>query len=48
MSTIIFRNSTTPGSIPDPAQLQFGEIVLNVADGKLYFKKQDGTLVVIQ
>lgn len=43
-TVIKLRRSSVPGSIPTPAQLQVGEVVLNYADDILYFKKSDGTI----
>lgn len=39
MSTIKLRRNTTPGSIPTTGNLAVGEVALNTADGKLFFKK---------
>ena len=41
MSTIKLRRSSVAGRVPTVAQLDFGEIAINTADGKLYFKKYD-------
>ncbi len=41
MSTIKLRRSSVAGRIPTVAQLELGEIAINTADGKLYFKKYD-------
>ena len=41
MSTIKLRRSSVAGRIPTTAQLDLGEIAINTADGKLYFKKYD-------
>ena len=41
MSTIKLRRSSVAGRIPTIAQLDLGEIAINTADGKLYFKKYD-------
>jgi|SaaInl5LU_22_DNA_1037371.scaffolds.fasta_scaffold05863_2 hypothetical protein len=41
MSTIKLRRSSVAGRIPTTAQLELGEIAINTADGKLYFKKYD-------
>jgi hypothetical protein len=41
MSTIKLRRSSVAGRIPTIAQLELGEIAINTADGKLYFKKYD-------
>ena len=39
MSTIKLRRNTTPNSIPTTGNLAVGEVALNTADGKLFFKK---------
>lgn len=40
MAQIIkFKRSTTPGSIPGTGSLQYGEIAMNVTDGKVFFRK---------
>ena len=40
MAQIIkFKRSTTPGSIPETGSLQYGEIAMNVTDGKVFFRK---------
>jgi hypothetical protein len=36
-TTIQLRNSSTPGSVPTSGSLFSGELVVNTADGKLYF-----------
>jgi len=40
MAQIIkFKRSTTPGAIPETGSLQYGEIAMNVTDGKVFFRK---------
>jgi hypothetical protein len=42
MSTNIkLRRSAVPGRIPTVGQIELGELALNTADGKIYFKKYD-------
>ena len=41
-TTIKLRRSSTPGSLPSTSSLANGEVVLNTADGKLFFKKTVG------
>ena len=41
MSTIKLRRSAVPGRIPTVEQLDLGELAINTADGKIYFKKYD-------
>lgn len=43
-NTIKIKNSGTASSAPSAASLQYGELAINYADGKLYFKKS-GTVV---
>lgn len=40
-TTIKLRRSSVPGRVPTTSQLELGEIAINTADGKLYFKKYD-------
>lgn len=47
MATIIIKNSTTPSAVPTPAQLQIGELALNAADGRVYMKKTDNTVIQV-
>lgn len=35
---ILQKRSTAPNSAPTPAQLEAGEIALNVADGRVFIK----------
>jgi hypothetical protein len=46
-TTIQLRNSSTPGSVPTALSLSAGELVVNTADGKLYFKDSSGTVKVL-
>ena len=41
MSTIKLRRSAVPGRVPTVGQLDLGELAINTADGKIYFKKYD-------
>jgi hypothetical protein len=38
MSTIILKKSSVSGKVPLVGDLAFGELALNYADGKLYYK----------
>ena len=40
-TTIKLRRSSVPGRVPTTSQLELGEIAINTADGKLYFKRYD-------
>jgi len=45
MAQIIkFKRSTTPGATPTSGSLQYGEIAMNVTDGKVFFRKGDDTI----
>lgn len=46
-TTIQIRYSTTPGAVPTSGSLSAGELVVNTADGKLYFKDSGGTVQVL-
>jgi hypothetical protein len=41
---ILLKRSDVPGSIPQTANLAFGELALNYADNLLFAKKSDGTV----
>jgi hypothetical protein len=43
-TTIQLRHSSSPGSVPTALSLSAGELVVNTADGKLYFKDSGGTV----
>jgi hypothetical protein len=45
--TIQLRYSSTPGAVPTALSLSTGELVVNTADGKLYFKDSGGTVKVL-
>ena len=42
--TIKIKNSNQALKVPVPGDLAWGEIALNYADGKIYYKKSDGTV----
>ena len=42
---IRLRRSNTAGAIPTNSNLSLGELAINTADGALYFKKADGTVI---
>ena len=45
MAQIIkFKRSTTAGAIPTSGSLQYGELAMNVTDGKVFFRKGDDTI----
>lgn len=43
-SSILLKKSSVPGKTPSLDNLQYGEIALNYADGKLYYKTSDNEL----
>lgn len=43
-AVIKFKRSSEPGKIPEPSDLEFGEVAINDADGVMYYKKSDGTI----
>lgn len=48
MSNIIkHKRNSTPGAIPTPEDLVLGELALNTADGRVFTKKTDGTIIDI-
>jgi hypothetical protein len=44
---IQLKRSSIPGKVPTTEQLNLGELAINTNDGKLYFKKNDGTESVV-
>lgn len=46
-NTIQHKRSTTASAVPTGASLSAGEIAINTADGRLFIKKSDGTVVAI-
>ena len=46
-TTIILKNSGTTGNIPTSSNLQFGELAINYADGLLFYKAANGTVLSI-
>ena len=44
-NVILLKRSSTATAVPTAAQLTLGELVMNVADGKLYLKRTDGVIV---
>ena len=42
---VLLKKSSVGAKVPLFTDLEFGELALNYADGKLYFKKSDGTTV---
>lgn len=44
---IKLKRSATPSAVPTAAQLEPGELAINTADGRVYLKKEDGTVVTV-
>jgi hypothetical protein len=44
-SNIILKKSSVAAKVPVVGDLAFGELALNYTDGKLYYKKADGTTI---
>jgi hypothetical protein len=44
MNTIITKFSKIPGRKPNPSELRSGEIAINTADGKIFFKSNNSEL----
>lgn len=44
---ILLKRSATADAVPSAAALELGELAINTADGVLYFKKSDGTVVAL-
>lgn len=47
MATIRHKRSTTAGAVPAASALELGELAINVADGKLFVEKSDGSVVCV-
>ena len=45
MSQVILKKSSVAAKVPLVTDLAFGEVALNYQDGKLYYKKADGTTI---
>lgn len=46
-NTILHKRSSTTGATPSAGSLTQGELAINTADGKLFTKKDDATVVEI-
>ena len=46
--TILLKRSHVPGKVPGINQLQYGEVAINIHDGKMYTKMDDGTPSIVQ
>lgn len=41
------KRSATAAAVPSAGQLELGELAINVADGRLYFKKSSGEVIAV-
>ena len=46
-NSVILRQSSTTGIIPDPVEVLQGELAVNLADGRLFTKDGAGTIVTL-
>jgi len=46
-SNIFLKKSSVPGKSPETADLSYGELAINYADGKLFFKASDNSIQVL-
>ena len=48
MATVVqLKRSETTGSIPTASDIAVGELAVNLADGTLYSKKTDGSIIEV-
>ena len=48
MSTVVqLKRSETTGAVPTASDIAVGELALNLADGALYSKKTDGSIIEV-
>ena len=46
-TTVQLKRSETTGSIPTASDIAVGELAVNLADGTLYSKKTDGSIIQV-
>lgn len=46
-NTLLHKRSSTAGATPSAGSLTVGELAINTADGKVFTKKDDATVVEI-
>lgn len=46
-TTVQLKRSETTGSIPTASDIAVGELAVNLADGTLYSKKTDGSIIEV-
>tara|TARA_Y100000114_G_C11605458_1_gene252530 strand:+ start:452 stop:664 length:213 start_codon:yes stop_codon:yes gene_type:complete len=47
-NTVKLKRSTSSSATPSASDLEHGELSMNVADGKLFLKKSDNSIVAIE
>ena len=47
MPRVITKKSTVAGKVPQPSDLDIGELAVNTADKKLYTKHNDGSVIQV-
>lgn len=47
MTTILLKRSFQTGNEPSAGDLEVGEVAINPVDGKIWSKRQDGTVVLL-
>lgn len=48
MAQIIkLKRSSTPGSVPTTSSIEYGELAINTADGKVFFRKSDDSIQTV-
>jgi len=45
--TIKIKRSSDPGKVPASSELELGELAINTYDGKIFFKRDDGTESIV-
>ena len=43
--TIKLKKSSVPGRVPDSSNLDYGELAINYADGKIYYKNSSNVIM---
>lgn len=46
-NVVIIKKSAAPGNIPDPGELEYGELAINYADGVVYFKDSTDSIQTV-
>ena len=48
MADIKFKRSAVPGKVPLTTDLELGQLAINTSDGKLFIKKDDGAVSIVE